>query len=370
MIVLRRVAAARSGRDRRAGRRHRGGDAVRRAGRHDRQRGSAASRRGCPRLHFPRFQPELIPTLLRPALTVAMLGRDRVADVGGRRRPHGRRPAQPERRADRAGHRQHRVAALRRAAGDRARSRAPPPTSAPARARRWPAWSTRSRCWSCCSPPRRWRSFIPMPVLAAILLMVVVEHGRVARDPEAAAADEDRHRRLARHVRADGLRRPDAGGRSRDDPRGAVFIRRVAVTTDVARVTPDYIETGRAHILQDKPIPPYVAIFRIHGPFLFGVDRQAGGDHRAPGRAAADRHPPAAQHDGDRRAPGCARSRTWRTRLRASGRTLLLCGAREQPAAVMQAGAVPRARRRPQHLREHRRGARARRGAARGRDAA
>ena len=41
-------------------------------------------------------------------------------------------------------------------------------------------------------------------------------------------------------------------------------------TTTVSRVTPEYIESGRPHILQDKDIPDYVAIFRIHGPFLFG----------------------------------------------------------------------------------------------------
>ena len=49
-----------------------------------------------------------------------------------------------------------------------------------------------------------------------------------------------------------------------------MFIRRVTRTTTVSRVTPDYIEAGRPHILQDKTIPDYVAIFRIHGPFLFG----------------------------------------------------------------------------------------------------
>ena len=38
----------------------------------------------------------------------------------------------------------------------------------------------------------------------------------------------------------------------------------------MSRVTPEYIEAGRPHILQDKVIPDYVAIFRIHGPFLFG----------------------------------------------------------------------------------------------------
>src|ERR1700686_4845429 len=50
-----------------------------------------------------------------------------------------------------------------------------------------------------------------------------------------------------------------------------VFISKVTSTTKISRVTEDYVEHGRQHILQDKEIPPYVAIFRIHGPFLFGA---------------------------------------------------------------------------------------------------
>ena len=50
-----------------------------------------------------------------------------------------------------------------------------------------------------------------------------------------------------------------------------LYIRRVSATTTVSMVTSDYIESGRAHSLQDKNIPSYVAIFRIHGPLLFGV---------------------------------------------------------------------------------------------------
>ena len=50
-----------------------------------------------------------------------------------------------------------------------------------------------------------------------------------------------------------------------------LFIRRVATTTTVSRGTREYIDAGRPHILQDKAIPDYVAIFRIHGPFLFGA---------------------------------------------------------------------------------------------------
>src|SRR4029077_16298413 len=50
-----------------------------------------------------------------------------------------------------------------------------------------------------------------------------------------------------------------------------VFIRKVTATTKISRVTPEYVEHGRVHILQDKMIPSYVAVFRIHGPFLFGA---------------------------------------------------------------------------------------------------
>src|ERR1051325_6189381 len=50
-----------------------------------------------------------------------------------------------------------------------------------------------------------------------------------------------------------------------------LFIARVASTTTVSRVTDNYIEDGRVHILQDKDIPYYATIFRIHGPFLFGA---------------------------------------------------------------------------------------------------
>ena len=50
-----------------------------------------------------------------------------------------------------------------------------------------------------------------------------------------------------------------------------LYIHRIAQTTTVAQVTPKYIEEGRLHILQDKEVPPFVTILRIHGPFLFGT---------------------------------------------------------------------------------------------------
>ncbi|MGH7946658.1 MAG: SulP family inorganic anion transporter, partial [Opitutaceae bacterium] len=50
-----------------------------------------------------------------------------------------------------------------------------------------------------------------------------------------------------------------------------LYIRKVTQTTTVSEVTDKYVEDGRVHILQDKDIPDYAAIIRIHGPFLFGT---------------------------------------------------------------------------------------------------
>ncbi len=115
-----------------------------------------------------------------------------------------------------------------------------------------------------------------------------------------------------------------------------LFIRKVAVTTTVSEVTTDYVEAGRVHILQDKPIPPWVTIFRIHGPFLFGVtDKLAKETERIealqPVVIVRLRNMTAIDATGVRALEDLA------ARLRASGRTLIVCGARPQPASVMAA---------------------------------
>jgi len=53
-----------------------------------------------------------------------------------------------------------------------------------------------------------------------------------------------------------------------------LYIYCVSQTTTVSRVTSEYVDDGRPHILQDKQIPGYVTILRIHGPFLFGTTEQ------------------------------------------------------------------------------------------------
>jgi SulP family sulfate permease len=113
------------------------------------------------------------------------------------------------------------------------------------------------------------------------------------------------------------------------------FIRKISMTTTVSKVTDDYIEDGRAHILQDKDIPEYAAVYRIHGPFLFGVtDKIAAVTEdilalppivilRLRNMTAID-------------ATGIAALEELAEILRANGRAMLVCGARPQPEALMR----------------------------------
>lgn len=50
-----------------------------------------------------------------------------------------------------------------------------------------------------------------------------------------------------------------------------LFVQRISSTTTVVRVTDDYVEKGIPHSLQLNPLPPGVAVFRIHGAFMFGA---------------------------------------------------------------------------------------------------
>jgi SulP family sulfate permease len=113
------------------------------------------------------------------------------------------------------------------------------------------------------------------------------------------------------------------------------FIRKISQTTTVSKVTEDYVEDGRAHILQDKELPDYAAVYRIHGPFLFGVTDKisAISEHlrdlppivilRLRNMTAID-------------ATGIAALEELADQLQKSGRAMLVCGARPQPEALMR----------------------------------
>jgi SulP family sulfate permease len=114
-----------------------------------------------------------------------------------------------------------------------------------------------------------------------------------------------------------------------------LYIQKVTSTTTVTRVTPEYIRNSRAHVLQDKNIPSYATVFRIHGPFLFGATDKISeiGDKlealppvvllRLRNMTAID-------------ATGLQALEDLADVLHHSGRALILCGAREQPAQLMR----------------------------------
>jgi SulP family sulfate permease len=113
-----------------------------------------------------------------------------------------------------------------------------------------------------------------------------------------------------------------------------LYIYRVAETTTVTPVTPEYLEDGQAHVLQDKEIPANVTILRIHGPFLFGATERLEDATRHLGQfgdvvilrlrnmTALD-------------ATGLHAIERFSDRLHRAGKTLLLCGAREQPRELL-----------------------------------
>jgi SulP family sulfate permease len=113
-----------------------------------------------------------------------------------------------------------------------------------------------------------------------------------------------------------------------------LYIYRIAETTTVAPVTKQYLRDGQAHILQDKEIPPNVAILRIHGPFLFGAAQkleEATEDLSAFPAIVILRLRNMTALD----ATGLYALEAFADRLRETGRTLLLCGARDQPAKLL-----------------------------------
>ena len=114
-----------------------------------------------------------------------------------------------------------------------------------------------------------------------------------------------------------------------------LFIRKVSQTTTVSLVTRDYVESGRVHSLQDKHIPDYVSVFRIHGPFLFGASDKIrkvldNADALAPIVIMRLRNMTAIDATGLRALEDLADG------LHQTSRTLILCGAPKQPARLMR----------------------------------
>ena len=288
---------------------------------------------GLPEPHFPKFEAALIPSLLRPAITVAALGAIEslmsavVADRMGNDRHNPNVELIGQGVANIAspifGGLPATGAIARTATSIRSGARTPVAGMIHA--------ITLLIVLVAAAPLAQ---YIPMAVLAAILFVVAYNMGEWHELPQLMKQTKTDISvwivTFALTVFADLTVAVEVGMLLA----AALYIRRVSSTTTVSMVTSDYIESGRPHILQDKNIPSYVAIFRIHGPLLFGVTDKLAAitdriDHLPPIIICRLRNMTALD------ATGLQALEEVADRLHASGRTLLLCGAREQPAAVM-----------------------------------
>ena len=288
---------------------------------------------GLPHLHVPTFRPELIHGLLGPAVTVAMLGAieslmsavvsDRMSN--DRHNPNVELVAQgfanvispmfgglPA------------TGAIARTATN-IRSGAQSPVAGVIHA------LTLLAVLLFASPLV---AYVPMAVLAGILMVVAYNMGEWREIPALLKLTKTDISvwlvTLALTVFADLTVAVEAGMIIA----ALLFISRVAATTTVSQVTDDYIEDGRVHILQDKDIPYYATIFRIHGPFLFGATDKINvvteNIHELPPVVILRlRNMTALDATGLFALEEAART------LKASRRELILCGAREQPAQLI-----------------------------------
>jgi SulP family sulfate permease len=289
---------------------------------------------GFPHIHIPQFHVELLRPLISPAITVAMLGAieslmtavvsDRMS--GGKHNPNvelvgqgianifsplfGGLPA---------------TGAIARTATN-IRSGAKTPVAGMVHA-------LTLLCIVLFAAPLA--RFVPLSVLAAILLIVSYNMGEWREIPELLKLSPLEIGTwlitFSLTVFADLTVAVEAGMILA----ALVFIRKVTSTTTVSEVTEEYLREGHVHILQHKEIPSYVAIFRIHGPFLFGAtDKIESIVRRLPelppvmilrlrNMTAID-------------ATGLQSLEDLADRVHSSGRGLILCGAREQPARFMR----------------------------------
>jgi SulP family sulfate permease len=288
---------------------------------------------GLPTFQFPTFRPDLVLTLLSPALTVAMLGAIEsllsavVADrmSGDRHDPNVELTAQGVANvlSPLFGGLPATGAIARTATNIRAGGRTPVAGMIHA--------ITLLLILMFAAPFAR---HIPLAILAGILMIVSYDMGEWREIPAViklgAAEAAVWIITFGLTVFADLTVAVEAGMILA----ALLYIRRVATTTTIARVTPEYVRHGRAHSLQLQQIPDDVAIYRIHGPFLFGgTDQLIELERQVPGlpKVVILRLRNMTAIDGT----GLHALEHFADVLHDSRRVLLLCGMRDQPARMM-----------------------------------
>ncbi|HET9251518.1 MAG TPA: SulP family inorganic anion transporter [Candidatus Eisenbacteria bacterium] len=288
---------------------------------------------GLPRLVIPVFRPELIGPLLSPAVTVALLGAieslmsatvsDRMS--GDRHNPNVELVAQGVANiaSPLVGGLPATGAIARTATNIRSGARTPVAGMIHA--------LTLLAVLVLAAPLAR---FVPLPALAAILLMVAYNMGDWGEIPELLRMGKSDISvwliTFALTVFADLTLAVEVGMVLA----ALLFIRKVAVTTEVEEITSAHVEEDRTHRLVDRAIPDDVTVFRIRGPFLFGSTEklEAVGDRASLTPIVILRLRDMTAID----ATGLTAIEELAGRLRDRGSTLLLCGAREQPKLLMR----------------------------------
>jgi SulP family sulfate permease len=288
---------------------------------------------GLPSIQIPDFRPDLILTLLSPALTVAMLGaiESLLSAVVADRMSGDRHDPNVELSAQGVANILSPLVGGLPATGAIARTA----TNIRSGARTPLAGMTHALVLLIvllAAAPLAGR--VPLAILAGILIIVAYDMGEWREIPDIIRLGRSETAvwliTFALTVLADLTVAVEAGMILA----ALLFIRRVSSTTTVARVTPDYIRGGMAHSLQMQDIPEGVAIYRIHGPFLFGATDKLDAIERDVEDLPAVvilrlRNMTAIDSTGLHALERLA------DRMQETGRTLLLCGMQDQPAAMM-----------------------------------
>ncbi len=289
---------------------------------------------GLPQFTIPKFRPDLMLTLLSPALTVAMLGAIEsllsavVADrmSGERHNPNVELVAQGLANivSPLAGGLPATGAIARTATNIRAGAKTPVAGMIHA--------ITILAVLLFAAPLAK---HIPLAVLAAILLAVAYNMGEWAEIPGILRLSWTDivvwAVTFALTVLADLTVAVEAGMILA----ALLYIRGVTQTSTVTRITAEDILDGEQHSLQMHEIPKGVALYRIHGPFLFGSTRKLTvieKELNSLPRIVIIRLRNMTAID----ATGLHALENLATVLRKSGRVMLLCGMRPQPQELMR----------------------------------
>jgi SulP family sulfate permease len=177
--------------------------------------------------------------------------------------------------------------------------------------------------------------FIPLPTLAAILMIVAYRMGEWHEIPSIlhlSAADRAVWAAtFALTVFADLTVAVEVGMLLA----ALLFIHRVTATTTVATVTDDMLGDGEPRVLTDRYIPEYCSVIRIRGPFLFGATEKlehATSNLSKYGSVIVLKMTYMTAIDGT----GIHALERLAKRVVESGRSLILCGAPQQPLQLIQ----------------------------------